>query len=61
MPSCANWWLQAITRLTPRLLEQVGLIRGYLAERVCQLAVAGDYQGNAEITWAWWADPWLPC
>ena len=53
MPSCANWWLQAITRLTPRLLGHAGLIRGYLAERIFQpvlLVVAGDYSIDAEIT-----------
>ncbi len=39
-----NWWLQAVTRLTPRLPG--ACVRGYLAERVCQavqLVVAGDH------------------
>ena len=42
-----------ITRLTPRLLGHAGLIRGYLAERICQpvqLVVAGGYPIDAEIT-----------
>ena len=56
----ANQGFDAITRLTPRLPGQVGMIRGYLAERVCQpvqLVVAGGYPIDAEITWAGGAGP----
>ena len=51
----ANQGFDVITRLTPRLLGHVGMIRGYFAERVCQpvqLVVAGDYPFDAEVAGA---------
>ena len=55
-----NWWLQAVTRLTPRLPSRWGWSVGYLAERVCQpvqLVVAGDYPTDAEVAGAGGAGP----